>query len=553
MVRTFIKNGSSFLLKTQKTIISAAAVIALAYGFSAFLGLLRSRLLAHYFGASEELGIFYTADKIPSFIYSILVVGTLSTVFIPIFTGLLNKDEEAAWQTASSMVTVSIFMFLIFGSLVYVFSPLIIKILSVGKFNEDEILLGSTLMRIMLFAQFILIVSSFVTSVLQSFRFFIVPALAPVLYNLGMIFGIIFLVPKVGIYGPAIGVIFGAAFHLLIQVPLLSRIKFDFSFSFNFKNRGMKEIFTLMPPRIFGSAVAQISAIVNNSLAILVSTSSVVVFKFADQLQSFPVNLFGASIALAALPTLSMESETEDSEKFKRTFLTSFHQMLFLVVPASVILLVLRVPVVRLVYGASRFPWEATVLTSYTLAFFSLSVFAQSGIYLLNRAFFALRDTLTPVKVNFFTLMVSISLSVTFIKFLGWGVWSIALSYSVAAILDLLILLYLLHRKVGGFDINALLVPFTKISYSAVLMGISLYLPMKLLDEVIFDTTRTINLVFLTVIATFAGIVSYLFFTWAFKVKEIRLLYRIFYRFRPSSGLQAASDITSDVTQRPSS
>lgn len=527
MVSKIIKNGGNFLLRTQKTILSAAFVIAFTYGLSAILGLVRSRLLAGLFGTADELAIFYTADKIPSFIYSLLVVGTISTIFIPVFTGILRHNKESAWKTASSMINISVLAFGVLGALVFVFAPSLIRLLSVFRFSEAQVILGASLMRIMISAQLILIFSSFVTSLLQSFKYFILPALAPVFYNLGMIGGILFLTPQYGIFGPAYGVIIGAVLHLLIQLPLMRKINFKYNLALNFGDRGIREIFSLVPPRIFGSALVQISSIINNSIAILVSTSSVVIFKFADQLQSFPVNLFGASIALAALPTLSFEAEESDKKKFKKTFLTSFHQMLYLVIPASVILLVLRVPVVRLVFGAANFPWEATLSTAYVLAFFSFSIFAQSAVYLLTRGFFALKDTATPVKVNFLTILFSSVLSLVLVGSLGWGVWAIAFSYSLASIIDAVVLLYLLARKIGNFRWEQFIVPFTKISYAAVFMGISLYLPLKLLDQLVFDTTRTVPLIILTAIATTAGVGAYLFFTWLFKVEEIELFYKL--------------------------
>jgi len=531
MVTGVMKNSSRFLLKTQKTIVSAAAIVAVTYGVSAILGLVRARLLASHFGASEELGVFITADKIPNFIYSIIVVGMISTIFIPVFTDLLKSDRDLAWRTASSVINVNILFFLILGTLVFIFAPFFIRLLSAWKFSDGQVLLGVKLMRIMIGAQLILVISSFVTSVLQSFKYFTIPALAPVMYNIGMILGIVLLSPRFGILGPAFGVGFGSVLHLLIQLPLIRKVGFKFSAVLDFRGRGLKEIFALMPPRIVGLGLMQISSIVNNALAILISTSSVVILKFADQLQSFPVNLFGASIALAALPTLSYSADEEHRSEFKETFLTSFHQMLYLVVPASVILLVLRIPVVRLIYGASKFPWEATVQTSYTLAFFSLSIFAQSSIYLLTRSFYALKDTLTPVKVNFFTILLSISMSVVFIRVLGCGIWSIALSYSLTSVLDMLLLMYLLSKRVGGFDLERLLIPFTKISYAAVFMGISLYVPLKILDELVLDTARTINLIILTGIAGVVGIASYLWLTSLFKVEEATMFYKLIKKF----------------------
>lgn len=534
MIQKVVIDSRNFLFKTQNTIISAAAVLSITYGISAVLGLVRARLLASYFGASDILGVFYTADKIPSFIYTILVVGTLSTIFIPVFTGLLKQDDLAAWRTASSMLTSTLGFFAFLGVLVFVFAEPITRLLSLNKFTDAQVALGADLMRYMLVSQIILVISSFITGVLQSFRYFLIPALAPVLYNVGMILGIVLLSSRYGIYGPAIGVLIGAILHLLIQLPMLKLVHFKYFLSFDLKDQGLRQIFRLMPPRILGVAVTQLSGIVNNSLAILISTSSVVIFKFASQLQSFPVLLFGSAIAQAALPTLSYESNNDDKALFKKTFLTSFHQTMFLVIPASVVLLILKLPVVRLVYGAPSFDWGATLQTSYALAFFSFSIFSQSGVYLLTRAFYALKDTVTPVKVSSVTVFISICLSVFFIKFMDFGVWAVALSFTLASMGDLILLFYLMHKKIGGFDLEQVFVPFLKICYSAALMGLSLYIPMKVLEIGVLDTTRTAQLILLTLIAGSLGVISYIFFTWLLNVEEIALLYKLLRKIRGS-------------------
>jgi putative peptidoglycan lipid II flippase len=342
-----------------------------------------------------------------------------------------------------------------------------------------------------------------------------------------MILGTIWLAPTYGIYAPAIGVLFGAVLHLMIQIPILKNTGMKFHLFLNLRDKGIREIIALMPPRILSVLIANLLATVNNSLAILISASSVVYLKFANQLQFFPVNLFGVSLAAAALPTLSNQVGEEDKEEFKKTFLTSLHQMFFLVIPSSVILMVLRIPVVRLVYGVSNFPWEATVKTSYALAFFSISIFSQSAVYLITRAFYALKDTKTPVMVSSISIVINVLLSVIFIRVLGFGVWSVAFSFSVTSIFDMIIMLFLLSREIGGFDAKLLFVPFTKICYAALFMGICLYLPLKLLDQVVFDTTRTLNLIVLTSIAGVAGMSAYLIFTHILKVEEIELFYKL--------------------------
>lgn len=525
-------NKNNFLIASQNSIISAALVVSGMYAVSAVLGLFRTRLLAHYFGDSAELAVFYTADRIPSFIYSVLVVGTLSAVFIPIFTNAYSKSKAEAWNFASGVILIGTGMFAVLGTLAFIFAPQLITVLSVGKFSPAETILGANLMRIMLLGQLLLVVSSFLSSILQSFKYFFVSALAPVMYNLGMLLGTIFLHQGYGIYAPAISVILGAFLHLLIQIPLfMTAIDFRFYRHFKRDSTSFRQLAKMFPPRVLGSFVAQISPTVNNSLAVLVSTSSVVYLRNAVQLQSFPVFLFGASMAQAALPSLSLESDEEKREQFKKTFLTTFHQMMFFVLPASILLLILRVPAVRFAVGTPNYSWDATLKTAMALGFFSISIFSQSSTYLLNRAFFALKDTLTPVLVSIITISISTVLSLFMVTQLKYEVWAVAFAFSVGSMLDLVLMMYLLSRKVGGFDKNKLLVPFAKIAVSSIFMGISLYLPIKLLDIRYIDTSKTVNLLGLTMLAGIAGSASYLFFTKIFKVEEVQLLYKLLRKF----------------------
>lgn len=530
------KNLNGFLFKTQNTILSAAVILGIASGVSAVLGLVKTRLLAGYFGVSKELTIFYTADKIPNLIYSILIVGAVSTVFIPIFTGLLKKDKEEAFKVASSIIGTTFIFFITVGVIIFAFSPNIITVLSVGKFSVEDIKLGSSLMRIMLASQIFLVAGSLSTSVLQSFKYFIIPALAPIFYNIGMIAGTIFLSSKLGIYGPAIGVAMGSIMHFIIQIPLLKKSGFRLFSRIDLKDKNFKKTLSLVPPRIASVLVVNLVQTINNSLAILVSAPSVIFLKFADQLQTLPVNLFGISMGAASLPTLSSQSAPEEQEKFKETFLTSLHQTIYLVMPLSAILLVLRVPAIRLVYGVGNFPWEATIRTAQTLAFFSISIFSQSAGYLTTRAFYALKDTATPVKVNIFTAVINICVSVYFVSTLKLGVWSIALAYAGTSMLDLFLLIYFLNKKTGGLDRKKLIVPFTKISFATGLMGIMLYIPMKLLDKYVLDTTRTINLLALTGLAGIVGMATYLLITHLLKVEEIQLFYKLLRKLNLSKG-----------------
>ncbi|MFA6981637.1 MAG: murein biosynthesis integral membrane protein MurJ [Patescibacteria group bacterium] len=525
MVNTALKKFGNGLFSVQNSILSAAAIIGVASGANAVLGLLKGRFLASMFGVSRELTIFYVADRIPNMIYSVLVVGAVSTVFIPIFSEKLRENKEGAWPLASSIFSVLVVFFGVLGGLLFIFSRQVISALSLGRLSASEVVLGANLMRIMIASQLILVISSFITSILQSFKYFLIPALSPILYNLGLLAGILLLSQRFGIYGPALGVVIGSALHLLIQLPLMKKLGVDIRFNLDMSGMGVQKVVSLVPFRVLSVVISNVISTINNSLAILVSVPSVVYLAYASTLQFFPVSLFAVSMSAALLPTLSVQSD--DLEKFKKIFLTSLHQMLFLIVPASLILAILRVPVVRLVYGVSNFPWEATVKTSYTLAFFAISIYAQGAVYLITRAFYALKDTATPVKVSLVTFLLNACLSLSFIRVLGWGVWSLALSFSIMSTTDFLIMLYLLSRKLGGFSKETLIIPIVKIFYAAAIMSVFLYLPLKLLDNFVFDTTRTIDLILLTATTGTLGMSTYLLLTKLLKVEEIQLFYRL--------------------------
>lgn len=541
------KNITQFLAKTQNTILSAAFILALASGVNAIIGFIKMRLLIQYFGVeSPENTMFIIADRIPSLIYSILIVGAVSTVFIPVFAELLKKDEKEAFNTASSMINATFVFFGAIATVIFIFAPQLINLLALGKFSPTEVTTSAGLMRIMLLGQLLLVCGSLLTSVLQSYKYFLVPAIAPILYNLGVVLGTILLSGKLGIYGPAYGVVLGALLHILVQVPVIKLSGFHFKFSLNFADKGFRQMSKLIPPRIASVFLANLIGTVNNSLAILISSASVVYLKSATQLQTFPVNLIGLSMASASLPTLSSESGKDDLQKFKKTFLTSYHQMMFLIMPLSIILLILRVPAVRLVFGVSNFTWDATLETAHALAFYSIAIVTQSANYLLTRAFYALKDTLTPVYVSLATVVANILISIYFVSFLHWGVWSLAASFAITSVLDTLTLWLLLDKKVGGFDRTATLLPFAKITLATFLMGITLYLPIKLLDQIIIDTSHTLNLLLLTGIAGLCGLGTYLFFTRIFQVEEIKLFYALLtkLKLRP-----AGKDITEPIGQ----
>ncbi len=516
-----VKNLFSLLYSRQTSILSGATIIATTLMFSKVLGLIRDRLLAHVF-APNQIDIFWAAFRLPDLIFQIVILGALSVAFIPVFTEHFeNKGKEDAYDMARAVLNVFLMIFILVTILIYILAQPIISNFIAPGFTYEKQLQVVALTRIILFGQVILILGSFFIGILQSFQRFIIPSLAPVFYNLGIIIGIVFLSRYFGISGAAYGVILGALLHGLVQLPLIWSLGFRFKFPLKFFNPGVKEILKLMSVRTFGLAAEQINETVGVALASLASIGSVTALTFAQHLQVVPIGLFGATLAQAALPVLSSERSRGKIDEFKITILTTLHQILFLTLPATAILIVIRIPIVRLVFGASQFNWKATVITGATLAFLSIGLAAQAISLLLVRGFYALKDTKTPVIVSLIVVGLNIILSMYFIVNLKLDVWSIGLANSISAVLSGVLLFIFLHFKVGKFNLSHVLTPLIKMLMATIIMGVALYIPIKLLDQVIFDTTKTINLLVLTGISSIFALSVYVTVVWSLRVREL--------------------------------
>jgi len=546
MVNSILQKGIHLLLRRQTNIISAAFIIMITALLSQLLGVLRYRLLVAIFGASNIVGDFLASDKVPNLVFQSIIAAAIASAFIPVFSDyLVKKKEKEAFTMASSLLVFCLGAFFVISLIIAIFAPFFLQLLNPGNgFTPKDMELMVNLMRIIMLSQLLFIIGIFFQVLLQSYNHFFIPGLALASFNLGSVIGIIMLHSFTGIYSAAYGVLIGSVLFILVQIPVLKTIRFRFKPSLSFQQPGVLLVIKLMWPRALASAVFYLSTLVTISLVSFLHDSSrnYGLFDYAQTLAFAPVVLFGQAIAQAAFPVLSREKER--LEEFKITFITSFQQMLYLVLPVSILMLVLRIPIVRLIYGTGHLDWDATVLIGRTLAFFSISIFAQALINLVARAFYALHDTKLPLLVGIISTLVMLLLSSICIivyrsgieqialpysffhgfwrgRFIfSFGIEGIAFAYSLASFIQLLILLMLLGKKTSGFNKQVFLLPIMKIAVATFFTGIAVYIPIKLLDRLVFDTTKTVNLLMLTGISSFAGLSLYLFLTWLFNVKE---------------------------------
>ncbi|MBU1085326.1 MAG: murein biosynthesis integral membrane protein MurJ [Candidatus Beckwithbacteria bacterium] len=523
MVNNFLKNSRSLLLRRQNNILSAASVLMVAVFLSRILGLLRDRFLAGAFfdlNTAWQLDVYFAAFRLPDMIFQLLVVGALSAAFIPVFTDYLVKDKKQAWRLASTIITLGTILFFIFAIILIIFAKPLSQLIA-PSFSPIEIVLMTNLTRLLVVAQGAFVISNFLTGILQSHRHFIIPALSPIAYNLGIIFGILTLSSRFGIYGPALGVLIGALLHLVVQLPLIKKVGFIFRPSINIKDAGVRRIGRLMLPRTLALAVSQIELTVAVFIATSLSSGSLAVFYFAQHLNALPVGLFGATIGQAALPTLSREYNLKSLEKFKSLFLSSLQQTLFLSLPAGMMLLVLRIPAVRLAFGTRNFPWEATLLTGKVVALFALSVFAQSAIQILVRGFYAIGNTKTPFFIGASAVILNVFLSFFFVYSLDLNVLGLALAISLSSFFHAGFLMLFFSKLLGGFSKKDLLFPFIKMSIATIITGVFLWIPLRVLDRYILNTAKTIDLIILVIITSTIGLFVYIFLSKLLKIKEL--------------------------------
>lgn len=529
MVKNIVRKGFTALVAKQTNIFSAALFIIFTTIFSQILGVLKYRLLVSIFGDSAEAGIFLAAFRIPDFIFQVLVAAAFSSAFIPIFANYISHEKrEEANKFASSLVLLSLGLYIGISLLVMIFAHPLVTLIAPG-FGDQGLVLMANLTRVILLSQVFFILGTAATAILQSYQHFLIPGVASAMYNAGIIIGLFVFTPFFGIFGAAIGVLVGSFLFFLIQIPLLRRVGFQFT-PFLDIGSGVKKVIKLMIPRSLMFLIIQLAGLANLFFASFVypAERNYLIFELAQTLVAGPVILFGQSIAQASFPALALKSE--DKEQFASIFVSSFNQIVYLTLPISALLVVLRVPVVRLFYGASRFDWQATVDTGLTVSVLSISIAAQALTFLIYRAFYAFKDTQTPFIVTIIAVLVNIVCSAIFILGYHLPIYYLALSFSVSSIFGMVALVYLIDKKIP-LPKFIIVWSVAKISIASFVMGVALYIPIKLLDQLVFDTTRTINLIILTSIASAIGFAAYIFFTWLLDIREAYYVVAVIRKF----------------------
>lgn len=437
-----------FLNNESKSLVGAAAIVGGLSFASRIVGLIRDRILLGEFGAGDVLDAYYAAFKLPDLIFSLLVIGSLSAGFIPIFTKHWHSigRKERAWKFTNNALNIIAAGMAMVSLVVFVFAGPIAGLIAPG-FDAVKRGMVEDFTRVMLLAELILALSVVFGSVLQGMKRFLLFSLAPILYNVGIIVGALVFVKWLGPIGLAWGVVLGAGLHFLVQLYGVLQAGYRYQPVFEHADKDVRELAALTGPRMLGIAVGHIDFVVLTILASTLAAGSVTVFQVAYNIQYFVAGIIGVSFAIAAFPTLSEAAERQDHEQFVNTLEHAVRQALFFSIPLMIVFLVLRAQIVRVVAGAGAFDWHATVLAADTLAFFTLSFAPQCLTFILARAFFALRDSVTPLTMGVVSTVLSLVSGLYFSHTLG--VMGMAIAFTIGAFADVLLLWVSLRQRLG--------------------------------------------------------------------------------------------------------
>jgi putative peptidoglycan lipid II flippase len=540
---------AKFLNSKTKTITFAAAVLAGSGLLSGLLGFLRDNLLGNLL-PKDQTDIYFAAFRIPDFVYGILISGGIVAAFLPVFSAEFKKSKKDAQILTNNVLTFFLIALILICSILAIFTPYLIDLLVPG-FNPIQKAQTSDLIRIMFLSPILLGISSIFSGILQYSNLFLAYSLTPIFYNVGIIFGIVFLLPlfNFDLRALAYGVVLGALLHLLVQIPPAVKSGFRPRLSFNFRHVGLQKIFKLMIPRTFGEGAFHLNLIIMTAIASTLSPGSISIFNYSNHFQGMPIGLIGVSFATAAFPTFSRYFVQKKKEKFLKSFFSISSQIFFLIIPLSFLTFLLRAQIVRLIFGTSivgegLFGWWLTRLTAASLGIFCVALFANCLIPLLARVFYSLHDTKTPVKIAIFSVVLNIILCYFFVGFLnsssllqlkiisflklkgvqGVSVLGLPLALSISSICQFFLLVSFLKRKTKILDFRRIYLSFLKILVSAILMAILVYLTLQ--TSSLFLATNKVSGIFLqTFFAIVVGVLSYGFFSFLLKSQEPKVIW----------------------------
>ena len=478
----------------NQRIVRSTLTVMIAFAMAKVISLLQTLIIAQAFGVGRELDAYVAANRIPELIVILISGGALTHAFIPVFSGFITKgDLDAAWNLSSHLINSIFSLALIISGLVFLLTPWLVSNVVAPGFDAATARNTVEMMRILLLSTIIFAVSGIFSGILNSHQHFLLPALAPIVFDLGILFGVLFLMPRFGVHGIAAGAVIGAALHLSVQIPGLVRYKMRWRFELGLNNPQLWRVIRLMLPRIGGLGVFSLNFLVMNNIASRLGVGSVSALDWGWRLMQIPQTLIGTAMGIVIFPTLAALSEMNDLAGKRGAMTGALRFILISSIPSAIGLIVLGRPLIGLLERGA-FDASASVLVYSTLTMFTLGLIVHSALEVIARSFYADKDTLTPLfaalggaLINFvFALMLSdvrtvdasslLNSAARTMPFLGYqpeigNVSGLALANSLGVMFEVLSLLYILRRRWRGIQEDVLAATVIKTLTASLVMA----------------------------------------------------------------------------------
>jgi putative peptidoglycan lipid II flippase len=525
MVTVEARQQSPQVYDRMRRLAQAALVVMTGFLLSRILGVVRNIVISAHFGTGPEYGAYVAAIALPDLVFQVLVGGAVGSAFIPVFKRYQAMNEQdQAWHLTSSVINGFALVALGTSAVLAIFARPIMDIWVAGQDAAFRDLVAS-LTRILLLSPAIFAVSTFCSSVLNSYHRFAIAAMAPLLYNLAIIAAAWGLSGSIGIYALAVGAVVGALLHLVVQLPFCIRLGMRWRAVVDISHSGVREVTRLFAPRVLGLGVVQLNQVLSGIvLASFLGAVSIGYLNYAWQLIMMPLAL-AMAVGTAVFPTLSEHSALDNRLHFEQVFLLSLRMILFLTIPASIGLIVLGEPVIRLFFQHGQFDATSTAGVASAMVFYALGLTGHATVEIVDRVFYARHDTRTPVLVACLAVGVNITLSVLLMQ-TGVSFRGLALANSVAALLEAGVLVRLIGVRMPGLNTRQLVTPAVRILAASLVMGLPLAWLVGRLDPLLQELGTPAQALLIALCIS-AGALLYGAVSLAFRSEELHVLFRL--------------------------
>lgn len=464
---------------SKKALIKSTSTIGIATAISRILGFVRDIVIANFFGTNPAAGAFFVAFRIPNSLRDLAGEGAANAAIVPVLTEYKTRGEEKEFLRISRVLfNISLTALSVLTFLGIIFSPLIVRIIAPGFITDPNVLNVTIQLNRIIFPYLILIgLTACTMGILNTLNHFAAPAFGPCLLNLAMILAAILLCPKFGVVGLAAGVLAGGFLQLGLNMVVMRKKGITISFKEGLRHPAVKRMGKLLIPRAFGSAIYQVNIFVDTilaSLAWIVGSGGVAALYYANRLIQFPLAIFGLAIAQAALPKMSREFSTNDITRLKETLSFSLRMTFLVMIPASIGLAMLGVPIIKILFQRGEFTEYSTYITQSALFFYAFGLCAYGGIKLLVTCLYSMQDTKTPVKTAGLAVILNIILNLILMYPLKLG--GLALATSISAAFNFVLLYLHLKKKIGHLGTREIADSFLRVLSAGIVMAIVLKL-----------------------------------------------------------------------------